>query len=91
MSRIAGVLDDEMSGWELDKAKALLAYGELRPEDEIRIATNRSGTDESMLFAALERSNKDTVRREYLQVLWRGSGRSARFRASPGMTRRGPT
>lgn len=67
VSRIAGVLDDEMSGWELDKAKALLAYGELRPEDEIRIATNRPGTDESMLFAALERSNKDRVRQEYLQ------------------------
>lgn len=64
-SRIAGVLDNEMSGWELDKGKALLTFGQLRPVDEIRIATNRTGTDEEMLFGALERSNKSTVRQEY--------------------------
>ncbi len=65
VSRSAGLLEDEMSGWELDQAKAYLAYGELRPVDQIRIATNRIGTDEDMLFAALEKSNKSTVRQEY--------------------------
>jgi hypothetical protein len=65
MSRIAGVLEDQLSDWELDKAKALLVYGELRPVDEIRIATNRWGTDEDMLLEALEKSDKNTVRQDY--------------------------
>lgn len=65
VSRTAGLLEDEMSDWELDQAKAYLTYGELRPVDQIRIATNRVGTDEDMLFAALEKSNKSTVRQEY--------------------------
>lgn len=66
MSRVAGILEDELSGWELDKAKALLAFGQLRPVDDIRIATNRTGTEEDMLFQALERCNRATVRQEYL-------------------------
>ncbi len=37
-SRIAALLEDELSGTDLDKAKALFAFGELRPVDEIRIA-----------------------------------------------------
>lgn len=64
-SRIAGLLGEELSDWELDKARAVLAFGQVRPVDELRIATNRSGTDEDMIFSALRRAEPATITEEY--------------------------
>ncbi|MGR6320737.1 hypothetical protein Q2K19_22110 [Micromonospora soli] len=64
-SRLAGALDEELSGADLDKAKALLCYGALRPADEIRIATNRVGADETALLNALRRADRTTIRSDY--------------------------
>ena len=64
-SRLAGLLAEELSDWELDKARAVLAFGQVRPVDEVRIATNRAGTDEDMLFGALRRADPGMIAAEY--------------------------
>jgi Domain of unknown function (DUF4157)/Annexin len=46
-------LNDELSGTDLIAALALLRQGVLEPEDEIKLAVEGLGTDESRLFAAL--------------------------------------
>lgn len=52
-SRIAGLLEDQLSGWELDKAKALFDFGALRPVDEARIALEQE--EPELLYPALQR------------------------------------
>lgn len=47
-------LRDELSGVDLQRAMALLNQGILAPEDQVRVATAGLGTDEDLLFAALE-------------------------------------
>jgi hypothetical protein len=58
-------LDDDFDGGDLDKARALVRFGELRAVDKIRIATNQAGTDEALLFEGLREATRTTIRAEY--------------------------
>ena len=74
---LSAALDGDLDGYELVKAHATLAYGELRPVDKIYIATVQSGTDEVMLFEGLARCNLNTI--------------EADFRRTSSATSRSPT
>ncbi len=70
-SRLAYILDEELSDWELDRARAILAFGDLRPVDQIQVATNRTGTEEEMLFSTLQRSDRGTIRQQWYETYGR--------------------
>ena len=54
-NKIAGFLDDELSGGDQIKANALLAYGELRPVDEVEIALRATHIGQGDIMAALDK------------------------------------
>lgn len=60
-----GALADDLEGADLDKGKALWRYGQLRPIDKIRVATNGAGTDVPLLMDGLRAADAATVRQEY--------------------------
>ena len=62
---LSAALDGDLDGYELVKAHATLAYGELRPIDKIYVATVQSGTDEAMLFEGLARCNPNTIEADF--------------------------
>ncbi len=58
-------LDGDFDGADLDKAWALARFGQLRPEDKIRIATNQAGTDLPLLWEGLRSANPATIAASY--------------------------
>ncbi|MDA0137902.1 hypothetical protein [Solirubrobacter deserti] len=62
---LSAALDEDLDGYELVKAHATLAYGDLRPIDKVYIATIQSGTDEAMLFEGLARCNPNTIEADF--------------------------
>lgn len=58
-------LDWDFDLSDLDKAWALARFGQLRPEDKIRIATNQAGTDLTMLWDGLRSANPATIGASY--------------------------
>jgi hypothetical protein len=69
---LAAALDDDLNGYELVKAHATLAYGDLRPIDKVYIAMVQAGTDEALLFEGLARLNPDTVEAAFRDYEFRG-------------------
>ncbi|MEQ1903079.1 MAG: M35 family metallo-endopeptidase [Pirellulaceae bacterium] len=59
---LAADIEDEMSGTELTRAKALLSQGMLMPEDEIYLAVKGLGTDEETLFRVLKTVKGDRAK-----------------------------
>lgn len=72
-NRIAGLLDDEFSGGDLVKAKSLLAFGSVRPIDQLRIAM-LGGSDDECVTAidgaarAYRGQGKNAAEKEYWQT-----------------------
>ena len=61
-------LDNELSGNDLERAKALLAHGKLSDVEKLRFAFEGAGTDEATIKEVLRNRSKDDVeylRREY--------------------------
>jgi hypothetical protein len=50
-------LDDDLDGYELTKARAILDHGDLQAVDKIVIALSQAGTDEALLFKGLAAAN----------------------------------
>lgn len=69
---LADQLDDDLDGYELVKAHAVLAYGDLRPIDKIYLATVQAGTDEALLFEGLARCNPASVEADFTAYEFRG-------------------
>ena len=62
---LAAALDDDLDGYELVKAHATLAYGDLRGIDKVYIAMVQAGTDEALLFEGLARCNPNTIEADF--------------------------
>lgn len=67
---LSGSLKSEMSGNDLDQASSLLHDGRLTAAERIHFATDRAGTDEDAIRAALKGKSSEeisAIRREYKQ------------------------
>jgi hypothetical protein len=62
-------LVEETSGWELDKARALVRFGTLRPEDKVRVGANRMFPDTALIFEGLRSISRNTYENHYHQSL----------------------
>jgi hypothetical protein len=58
-------LEGDLSDGDLDKGRALLRFGRLRPVDKIRVAVNEAGTNEVLLFEGLREATRESIRAEY--------------------------
>ena len=69
---LSAALDGDLDGYELVKAHATLAYGDLRPIDKVYIAMVQAATDEALLFEGLARCNPDTIEADFRAYEFRG-------------------
>ncbi len=58
-------LEGDLSDDDLDKGRALLRFGQLRPVDKIRVAVNKVGTNGPLLFEGLREATRETIRAQY--------------------------
>jgi hypothetical protein len=77
---LEAMLNSQLDGTDVVRAKVLVTQGELKPIDKIFLALTQVGTDEDLLFEGLAAANPTTIRQEF---------KSYKFRPRPSLRRAG--